>query len=171
MKKNESKPLKNYLIAFLIFIIVILLTFYIFSWYKIYEEKKMVSPFSVFCSQLEYSELGNSLIETPNNYFIYVSSSNNSKIYNLEKKIKKIVVDNDLQGKIYYLNVANEKKDANFYENINNKLNLSDKKITHLPAIIYYNGTAAEDVINSNDKELFSVNEFNKLIKKYKVEQ
>ena len=171
MKLTVKKPLKNYVIAILVVLLVIFITFYIFSWFKVYEQREMKSPFTGFCSELQYNELENSLVETPNSYFIYISYTNDKMAYKLEKKVKRIIVDNDLQSKIYYLNVTNEKGNEDFINNLNTLLNLTDKKLTNIPAIIYFNSGKVIDVINSKEHKVFDIKELNELIRKYKIEQ
>lgn len=170
-KKNVKKnSTKNYFIAFLIIILAILLTVYIFQWFKVYEKKEMPSPLTGFCNELQYNELENSLVETPNTYFIYISYTDNKDAYRLEKQVKRIIVDNELQNKIYYLNVTHEKNNDNFINDLNEKLKLNDQKVKQIPTIIYYNNGTVEEIIDSQNK-MFNSNDFKKLIKKYRVEQ
>ena len=171
MKSSFKKPLKNYVIAIIVVLAIVFITFYIVSWFKVYEQKEMKSPFTGFCSELQYNELENSLVETPNSYFIYISYTNDNDAYQLEKKVKRIIVDNDLQSKIYYLNVTSEKDNSDFINELNTKLNLEDKKIENIPAIIYFNGGKVVNIINSTDVKVFDTKQLNELIKKYKIEQ
>ncbi len=169
--KKTQKSAKNYIIALFIVFIVVFLTFYIFKWFNFYEKKDMVSPLTGFCNEIQYNELENSLVETPNSYFVYVSYTNDDDAYRLEKQIKRVIVDNELQSKVYYLNVSNEKNEDNFINNLNNKLNLKDLKIKYLPAIVYYSDESAKNILNSKFNKLFTKEDFKKLISESKIEK
>lgn len=82
---------------------VVILTFYISSWYKTiksYYESNSVIPEVV--SSIDGESLSNYLLDNPK-IILYLASSSDVDVKSFEKKFKKYIVDNNLNDDILYL--------------------------------------------------------------------
>ena len=142
-KLSRSKiPPKNYAIVGLIILAVILLSLYLFKWYKVSNENKISTSYLMQTKTLvheidDLSAIESVFGETASEYFIYVSYTKSNKIYQLEEELKPIIDDYNLKDYIYYINVTDMMADDNYLDKLNAALNLTDKKITQVPTIIY----------------------------------
>lgn len=168
-KEKRDVPLKNYIIALLIVLGVVILTFYIKKTYDLSEERNLSqSILSRIIGEIKYDEIDNVFLEINGDYFIYISYSKNSEISAFEKQLKNLIVNNDLQNNFYYLNVNDEKKDDNLIKDLNNKFKLNNKKIDYIPAILYYENGDFKDLITSKKDQIITINDVSNLIKEMK---
>ena len=87
--KNKVLEKKNYIFMALITVAVVVLTFYISSWYKIikkYRENNSVVEEVV--TKIDASSLSSYLLDNPN-ALIYIASSNDPDIKDFESSLKK----------------------------------------------------------------------------------
>lgn len=179
IKKNEKFiPTKNYVIAAIIVIAAILLTWYGFAWNKVRKENKVSISYlaknNIITKEIDsLDELNNIMQETPDKYFIYISYTGDEKIYNLEKEIAPIIKDYQLNDSFYYLNVSDIKDNDNYIDKINEKLGLKESKITNIPTVIYVNdGTVSKSgIITTADGSLMTKNDFQKFLDINKIEK
>ena len=172
MAENRNErviPIKNYLISVLIIIGAILLTFYGFEWYKVIKEHKVSTSYlikeKVISQEIkDIDEIDSIFSEVPKSYYVYVSYTGDENIYNMEKDLEKIIKDYNLSDKFYYLNITSIKNDKDVIEKINNKLKLSEKKITSIPTIIYYNEGEPVYIINKEGSGIMQAGDFQKLL-------
>lgn len=163
-KKQETRfiPVKNYYIAALIFISIILLTLYFFKWYEVkqtekYRESYLVTTEAITLEVNEENELKQVFMESPEEYFIYIGYRNNKDVYNLEKKLKPIIEDYNLKDIFYYVDATDIKKDKNYLNTLNESLKLTKDKINKVPVIIYF---------SKQNYEIIDANELDKLLEK-----
>ena len=119
IKKNERFiPLKNYIIAIGLVVVIIALTWYGFAWYKIKEEQKVSESYlakeKVIFKELDLDEVSAVFSEPPAEYFIYVSYTGDKEIYNMEKELKSLIQEYNLNENMYFLNVTSTKKEDNY---------------------------------------------------------
>ncbi len=173
MKQKEKKDvsIKNYIIIFIISLGVILFMIYIFQLIKLYQSNKDIkeSPLSKIVYEIQYDELDDVFAESSDDYFIYISYVDDLKVLKLEKEIKKLIVDNNLQNNIYYLNATDLKNKKDFIKKLNDKLSLKEQKIKKLPAIIYYKDKNVNKVMDSY-KNIFNIDELKKIIEKNEID-
>lgn len=152
MKKKENREvgIKNYILIFVISLGVILFAIYIFQWIKVYNTNKDIeeSPLTKTTYEIQYEELNNVFAESSDDYFIFISYNNDKKVTKLEKKVKKFIIENNLENNMYYLNVTELKNQENFISELNSKMNLVETKIKKLPAIVYYKDKKVEKVLD-----------------------
>lgn len=177
-KEVEFKKVsvRNYLIAIGLVLAVILLTWYGFRWANIIKEKSISSSYlikeKVLSNDIKtIDEVVDVLSETPNTYFILISYTGDEKVYNLEKDLASIIKEYNLDNKMYYLNVTDIKNDDNVYEKINSALGLTDRKVTQIPTIIYFNNGKAIDIIKRQDNNIMTSGDFKKLLDVHKIEK
>ncbi len=177
IKKNEKYiPTKNYWIAGIIVVVVILLTWYGFSWYRVYEDNKVAQSYLVKNNVIsmeikDLNEAKDVFQEVPNSYFVFVSYTGDEKVYNMEKEIKDLIKEYKLNDSIYYLNVTDIKNDKNYLDEINNSLSLKDNKITEIPTIVYFKDgkVSKSGIIKPVDGQLMTVNDFQKFLDVNKI--
>ena len=116
----------------------------------------------------DLSETIQVLKESPSEYFVYISYTNDEKVYSFEKKLKKLIDNYNLKDEFYFVNVKNIKDDENFYKEINNTFNT--KLINNIPCILHFKNNELKKVIYNKDlnktytnfENLLKENEFDK---------
>ena len=159
----------NYLKLLFIIIVTIFLTFLISNIYKNYSTNKINNGY-IFkhVSSVKYNELQDALIEMNEDTYLYISYTGNKDVYDFEVKFKKLLRDKELLNNVIYLNMDEKiNSKENYLELLNEKLNLTDIKVTSLPSIIYYKDGEVIEIINS-DNLVIDTGKFMQLLDKYK---
>lgn len=157
MKNEKYVPTKNYITALVLVLIVILLTLYFFKWYDVYEENKVSESYLVKTNTIsseirDLKEVEAVFTEVPDDYFIYISYTNDEEVYEMEKELKDVINKYDLNDKFYFINITDMQKEDNYIAKLNETLKLDSQKITKVPTIIYYkNGEVVKDGILTRD--------------------
>ena len=175
-KKKSKKNNINFkkLFYFIIgFLLIIFLIWYIISWKNVKKEEKLMNSYLITSNTLsveikDLSETIQVLKESPSEYFVYISYTNDEKVYSLEKKLKKLIDNYNLKDEFYFVNVTNIKDDENFYKEINNTFNT--KLINNIPYILHFKNNELKKVIYNKDlnktytnfENLLKENEFDK---------
>ena len=103
--KNKKIPLKNYILVFVILLLVVSLSLYACSWYETirkYNTTKSVLSDTINKIELETLE---SYMTDNSDFIMYISDSSNTDIRNFEKKLKKYIKDNSLNSDIIYIDI------------------------------------------------------------------
>lgn len=175
--KNERYiPTKNYVIAFAIIIVMLLLVWYGFQWYKVIEEEKISTSYlvkeKIITNEIsDLDRIDDIFSEAPSTYFLYISYTGSEDIYNMEEDLKSLIQEYNLGDMFYYLNVTEIKDNENYLEEINNKLSLDEIKVTQVPTIIYFKDDKAVDIITTDDDNLMDNGDFQKLLDVNKIEK
>lgn len=170
-----KKGVKNYLIAGGLFLAIVLLTFYIFEWYKVVDEERIRESYlvsnGIVTNEINtINELEAVFSESPSEYFLYISYTNDEDVYNMETKLKKVIQKHNLQDRFYYLNIDDIKEDADAIDKLNNTLGLQDKKISSIPTILYYKDHQLVDlIISKKQDDLMSDKDFKDLLDRVDV--
>lgn len=169
IQKNERFiPLKNYVIAIFIVLLAIGATWYAFAWHNAIRDNKVSTSYLVKEKILQeindISEASSVFSEAPSSYFVLVSYTGDEKVYNMEKELKDIIKDNDLSDKMYYLNVTSIKDEENYIDRINEELNLTDRKISQVPSVVYVKDGKAVDIVSRSDNNMMSSGDFQKML-------
>lgn len=170
MKKKETLR-KNYaiLIGMILLVIVACAAFY--NLYTYYNDSQIASsPLKEDTKEISYKEVTTKLSDLEADTILVISyNDNDKKIYKNEKDIKKYLRKNDLLDNVMYLDMTEYKDNENFIDELNNKLNLTEKKkINSLPAIIYYKDGKVSYVKDSK-KNILSVDDFEQLVDMYEL--
>ena len=177
IKKNERfVPIKNYIIAGLIIVGAILLTFYGFEWYKVIKANRVSNSYLIeekIISQeiTDLNELSSVLTEVPKSYFLYVSYTGDDAIYKMEKSLTKIIQEYNLSDSFYFINVTSIKDDSDYLDKINNALKLENVKIKKIPTIVYFKDGEAIYAINKEGKSIMQAGDFQKLLEVNGIEK
>lgn len=169
IQKNERFiPIKNYIIAALIVVLAIGLTWYIFAWRKAINDNKVSTSYltkeKLVQEINDLSEAKSVFLEAPTSYYILVSYTGDEKVYNMEKSLKDLIVEYNLTDKIYYLNVSSIKDDDNYISKIEEDLNFKDLDIKQVPTIIYVKDGEAVDIITRSDDNMMTAGDFQKML-------
>ena len=170
IKKNETFiPVKNYILAALIVVVIIGLTWYAFAWYRVFQENKVSTSYLVqekYISQeiTELSTVSAIFSEVPDSYFVYVSYTGDEQIYNMEKTLKDLIKEYNLSDSLYYLNVTSIKDEENYIDQVNDALGLTDRKLTKAPAILYFYEGKLVEMTDQKNPSLMTESYFQKLI-------
>lgn len=170
IKKNERYiPIKNYVLAGIVVVAIILLTWYGFSWYNVIQENKISKSYlvkeKVVSNEIKSLEEVNDVFsEAPSSYYVYISYTGSEEIYNMEKDLEKLISEYKLNDYFYYLNVTSIKDEENYIDKINEALSLDDKKVKNVPTIIYYKEGEATDIITREDNNIMNVGDFQKML-------
>ena len=177
IKKQKIKN-KKYLVALILFLAVIFLTIYIFKWYQVFNEKKITKSYltssHVITNEINsLDEIEDVFSEAPDEYYIYISYTNDKNIYDMEVDLKKIIKKYDLQDKIYYLNVDSIKDDAGYLEEINSALDLKEEKITNIPTVLYFKDheLVKGGIIRKDSNALMQASDLEQLIETLEIEE
>ena len=177
IKKNETFiPVKNYVLAALIVVVILGLTWYGFKWYEVIKEEKVSTSYLIKNKYISkeisnLNEVSNVFSETPDSYFVYISYTGDEEIYNMEKTLKKEIVKYNLTDNMYYLNVTELKNNKNYIDDINNALNLEERKVTKVPTILYFYEGALVGMTDTKSDALMTVSDFQKLIEVSNIEE
>lgn len=175
-KKKSKKNNINFkkLFYFIIgFLLIIFLIWYIISWKNVKQEEKLMNSYLITSNTLsveikDLSETVQVLKESPSEYFVYISYTNDEKVYSFEKKLKKLIDNYNLKDEFYFVNVTNIKDDENFNSEINDTFNT--KLISNIPCILHFKNNELKKVIYNKDlnktytnfENLLKENEFGK---------
>ena len=165
-KNNKYFSLKRYLYLGIAAIAIILLIWYIISWHNVKQTEKYLNSYLIKTNTIQYeiddiSEIIQVLKESPSEYFIYISHTEDENIYKLEKKLKKIIDEYNINEAFYYININNYLDGNDIYSRLNEIFNTS--KITNNPCILYYKNNEFNSII-INEKGIFDYNDFIKLL-------
>ena len=174
VKENERFiPIKNYIIAIGLVVAAVLLTLYGFAWYNVLKEGRVSQSYlvkeKVISNEIQsLDEVEAIFAEVPDEYFIYISYTGSEEIYDMEKDLKKVINQYELNDLFYYLNVTSIKDKDNYIDDLNKSLNL-DQKVKKVPTIVYVKEGKVVDIIERNDNNMMNVGDFQKLLDIYYV--
>ena len=171
MKKNVNEkkiPFKNYIYAVLILVFSILIVLYIFSWYNVKKEEKLMNSYLITSKTIEskikdLNTLEQVISEAPLSYFVLVSFTGNEEVYNLEKSIKRYIDKYKLNDSFYYVDASNNKNNSEYLNKLNKIFNTN--KINNIPVLIYIDEGNVKEIIND-----LKIESFKDLLVQYKFE-
>lgn len=174
-KNDKYISPKNYIYAFLILVGGIVLTLYIFEWYQVKQEEKLMTSYLISSNTIESNitdieSLEQITQEAPSSYFIYIGYTGDEDVYNLEKELKRVIDKYKLNDEFYYLDITDLKNENQDYlKEINSKL---DVNLENIPAIIYINEGKILDsnVLDGVNDTKLKVSDFEQLLDIYEFE-
>lgn len=164
MKKQERViPKKNYLYLAIMLIAVVVLTILVFDINQKIQLKKLETSYlHEYVSEVNLSDLNNILTEPSSELFIFITKTNDEKVYNLETNIKKVIKLYDLRDNFIYIDYTDN-------ENSLSELNkILGSDIKTIPAIVYYkNGEFIKSIDSSLD--MLSSDDIEQILDEYEV--
>ena len=172
-KHSNYFTTKSYIYAALFVLAIVFLIWYILSWYGVKQKEKLMTSYLISSNTITYeikniNEMVQILSESPNQYFIYISYTDDEDIYKLEKKLKKVIDNYNLQDEFYYMNITDILENKDLYKNLNDTFNTT--KIKNVPCILFFQNSQIREIISENDR-VFNINDFKDLLVKYEYEQ
>ena len=172
MKKQNNLrkvPLRNYALAILMFIAVVLITLYLFKWYQVKNKERIATSYLVennlITSEIKtFEELNDVLAENSSRLILYISYRNDKDIYNIEKNYKKIFKNYNIQEIFTLFDITDIKEDNKDYKKMINEF--LDINVNGFPVIIYY-----EDGQIISYKKIKNSKDFESVIKKINIEK
>lgn len=170
IKKNETFiPVKNYILAAVIVVVIIGLTWYAFAWYNVVQENKVSTSYlvqeKIISKEItDLNEVNNIFSEAPDSYFVYISYTGDEQIYNMEKSLKSVIKSYNLSDNMYYLNVTSIKDEKDYMDKINKALGLTDRKVVKVPTILYFEEGKLVEMTDTKSDLLMTRSDFQKLI-------
>lgn len=163
---NRIIPLKNYYIAVLIFIAIILGILYALKWYnikqsEIYRESYLIKTNTITYEIKDKLEISQVFLEAPETYFVFIGYRNDKEEYLLEQDIKNIIDDYKLNDSFYYIDATDMKKEENYINDFNEVFNLKKDNIKKIPTIIYFDKGTYKVIDNNIKTELKKILELN----------
>ena len=173
MKTTEKTQLrkvaiKNYFILGLIFFAATALTLYLCDVYRVYdEEKKQIPVIRGTLSEIITEELDHYILENPTT-IIYMCTASDTTCRNYEKDLKKLVIKEELQDTIVYLNLSDI--DANtFVEGFNNKYQFKIKLKTNYPALVIFEDGKVTHLLQAKENEKLTITKTKQFIELHKI--
>lgn len=166
-KRNDRKIKKeNYYILLGMLGITILLGLLITKInYSIQNNRIKKSPLANIVNKYEYNNIEKAL--SNDDFFFMFSYTKNEDVYNLEKKIAKLVKDNKLEKMFYYVDLTDYRDQNKIFDEINIKLNTNLLTNNSLPTILYYREGKLISVLNSRSNYIFNDGELYKILDMY----
>lgn len=161
MKKEREIAFKNYIILALVLIITIIGVIYIFMWYSSKEKSKLELPIlDHYIMPINYNELNDYIVENKD-AVIYTSVLNDVNIRLFENKFKNVIVKNNLNSSILYLDLTNEIKDNNVLLKMEKKYGTK----VDIPSVMVFRDGVLTDVYNIKEDN-YNIKKLEKYLEK-----
>ena len=168
---EKKTPKKNYIIVLVVSILVIAFSLYARMIYlnnrdnivnkSIFENENSVIG-SINIDDLDF------VVAESNDLVIFVSYNGDQQIRNMERRLYREIVRNDLVDKVLYLNVSDYKEKKEYINKLKKAFPDIKWEISDAPIMIYIKDGAAIEAVNSEFKMIdYSVLE--KLFEKYET--
>lgn len=169
-QKKEKVDVRKYLNYVLMMIAVVLIAFIASKLYGTYKDNKLgESVFTRMVGNIQYADIESTISELPTDGFILISYTKNADVKKFESALKKSIVANELQNNFFYMDATDLMLEEGYINTLNEKFQLTDKKIQELPAILYYKDGKFMTVISSTESQMLTVDDFNKLLDSYEI--
>lgn len=161
MKKEREIAFKNYIILALVLIITIIGVIYFFMWYSSKEKSKLELPIlDDYIMPINYNELNDYIVENKD-AVIYTSVLNDINIRLFENKFKNVIVKNNLNNSILYLDLTDEIKDNNVLLNMEKKYGTK----VDIPSVMVFRDGVLIDVYNIKEDN-YNIKKLEKYLEK-----
>lgn len=161
---------KNYVVLLLIIISTIIISLYLFSWYKQYDNNKLNNPvITDTLMEVKYDNLSN-ILQERDFLVVYMCTTSEKTCRSFESKFKKYITSNNLNDDIVYLNLGFKSDENDYSTKIYNKYKSSDlvKKVNKYPTLLVFKSGKIIDILSSDDKVL-TINEIEQFLKGYEI--
>lgn len=167
IKNGSSKNI------FIIIGIILLLALVIAYVYKVDKNKKLetystsylVSTGTVSLEIKNIEEVNQVLAESPTEYFVLITYTDNEDTYKLETGLKTIIDKYKLSDSFYYFNAKDMLNEDNYITRLNNAFNTD--KIEKIPVILYYKDGKIIDTVKRHDNNIINASDFQHILDMY----
>lgn len=168
---KKEIPFKNYVTLGIIIVITLLISMYVFSWYRQYNDNKTTKPvITNTLREVEYNNLDNVLQER-DILIMYMCTTSEDICRNFEDKFSKYIKQNNLTEEIIYLNLGYSKDENNLLMSVYNKYKSKHlvKKVYDYPTLLIFNEGEIVDVLSSNSKNKINIEEVQEFLESYEL--
>ncbi len=166
---KNVKP-KSYFVLGLIIVATIIVSFYLFSWYKHYNDNKLSnSVISDTLMEVKYDDL-DSVLRERDFLIVYMCTTSEKMCRSFEAKFKDYVANNNLNDDIVYLSLGFKNDENDYSIKIYDRykgINLV-KKINKYPTLLVFKSGEIIDILSSSDKVL-SLSQIDDFLKGYEL--
>lgn len=130
---SKTIPIKNYIYLILIIIFSIALIYYLYLWFVQYnKEQENVFLLENYMQIINKNELEDYLTENKN-AVIYVTTTDDYKAKQLEKKLRKLIKEHNIENQILYLDATGNSKYTiyNFNFNVPNIVKVQNAQVVN----------------------------------------
>ena len=167
IKREKIRKTVNYILLMIAIILVCLLSLKVYKNYQ--NSKYQTSVLNKVVANMSLDDLDNAKAELASDDFIIISYTGSKEVRQLEKQIKKTILDNDLQGNFVYLDVTDLMLEDDYLDVLNKQFKLKDKDaLKGVPAILYYKDGEFVKTLTS-DKEMIRVDDLQELLDSYEI--
>lgn len=160
---------KNYVKLGIIIFVTVVLTLSASNLYRNYDNNKInVSYISSYVNVINYNELSDTIREMSSNSFLYVGYTGNKEVYSFEKKLKKVIKNEQLEDNFYYVDVTEKLNDINMVDEFNSLVGIIDSETIIFPAVIYFKNNMPVDYVDSKNG-IVDVSNVEVLFEKYEL--
>ena len=161
---------KNYFVLLLIIISTIIISLYLFSWYRQYDNNKINKPvITDILMEVKYNNLSN-ILQERDFLVVYMCTTSEKKCRSFESKFKDYITTNNLNDDIVYLNLGFKNDENDYCNKIYNKYKSNDlvKKVNKYPTLLIFKNGKIIDMLSSDDSKL-TINEIEQFLKGYEI--
>jgi len=171
--KNEKReiPFKNYIMLGVIIISTLLISLYIFSWYRQYSNNTITKPIiTSTLREVEYDNLPNVLQER-DVLVMYMCTTSQDICRNFEKKFSEYIKDNNLSEEIIYLNLGYSNDENNLLNKVYQEYKSDNlvKKVYQYPTLLIFNQGKIVDVLSSSNKHKINIEQVDEFLESYEL--
>lgn len=160
---------KNYVKLGIIIFVTVVLTLSASNLYRNYDNNKInVSYISSYVNVINYNELSDTIREMSSNSFLYVGYTGNKDVYSFEKKLKKVIKNEQLEDNFYYVDVTEKLNDINMVDEFNSLVGIIDSETIIFPAVVYFKNNVPVDYVDSKNG-IVDVSSVEVLFEKYEL--
>ena len=155
-EKKDNKKLHNYLILIGIIVVFVLVVFYLCNWYKVYDEYQKQTPvIRGSLQEIVPDDLEHYLMDNPT-IILYMCTSSDEVCRDFEKSFKKLVVKEELNEEVVYLNISDVDKNT-FVDNFNNKYTHKNKLKNNYPVFIVFEDGKVNSVLQTSENKKLTI--------------
>ena len=155
-KEERKITPKNYAILALIFIVATIITLYLANVYTVYQESKLEIPvIGDTLSEITSEEIEHYISENPST-ILYICTASDQKCRTYEKDLKKLIVREELQEYIVYLNLKPEEREK-FTESFNKHYSKRLKLTANYPALVALDEGKVIHLLQSKKNEKLTI--------------
>ncbi len=168
---NKKIPIKNYIILGSIVVIALLVSMYLFSWYRQYTDNKVNQPIITdTLREVEYNNL-NTVLKERDVLIMYMCTTDEDICRSFEKKFSSFVKDNNLTEEIVYLNLGYSSDNSGLLDKVYSKYKSDDlvKKVYSYPTLLIFNQGKIVDVLSSNGKNKITIDQVEDFLESYEL--
>ncbi len=160
---------KNYVKLGIIILITVLLTLSASNLYRNYDNNKVNKGYiSNYVNVINYNELTDTIREMSSNSFLYVGYTGNKDVYSFEKKLKKLIKNEQIEDNFYYVDVTSKLNDINMVDGFNSLVGIIDSEMIIFPAVIYFKNNVPVDYVDSKNG-ILDISMFEMMMEKYEL--